>query len=124
MARRRPFPGRRSASRRFMEESGQHHLAYVLPVAPEEPGSDHQEERGGDQSWAVSLGDAVERREPALRILGRVGVRDVLLPLLIHLVLVALVEELPRERAILRLVGKDPLRPFDSLGAIDPSRIP
>jgi hypothetical protein len=107
-----------------MEHAGQDDFAHGLTVVPEESGTDHQEERGRDPPRSVPLGYAVERREPALRIFRRGGVRDIFFPLLIRLVLVALVEESPRERTILRIVRKDPLRTLDSLGALDASRIP
>jgi len=107
-----------------VENAGQNDLAHVLSVVPQESGTDDQEDRCGNTPWSVPLRYAVERREPALRIFRRGRVRDVYLPLLIRLVLVTLVEESPRERATLRIVGKDPLRTLDSLSALDASRIP
>jgi hypothetical protein len=70
----------------------------------------------------VPLRDAVEGREPPFRIFRRSGVRDVYFPFLVYLVLIAFIEELSCDRMITRVVGKDPLRALDPLGALDRSR--
>ena len=117
---------RRAAGPRFIEEPIQHHLphlAHTVPVAPEGSGAEQQDCRGRDPSGAVPLRYAVEGRKSPLRIFRRSGVRDVFFPFLVYLVLIAFIEELSRQRMITRVVGKDPLRAFDPLGALDRSRM-
>ncbi|HEY8924867.1 MAG TPA: hypothetical protein VIU64_10840 [Polyangia bacterium] len=119
-----PSPQADSASGGFMEQAGRDQLAHALAVMPEEDAAGEQKDRCGDPSGAVAFRYAIKGCEPALRIFGRVGVREVHFPLLIRLVLVTFVEESPCDRPILRLIGKDPLRALDPLGALGSSRIP